>query len=157
MKTYVAKPADIVDQKSDAAGPGKILRQWHLVDGTDKTVGRLAARIARILMGKHRPTYTPHVDTGDFVIVVNAEKVRFTGTKWKTKQYKRYTDYPGGLWFESAEALRGRKPTEILKLAVRRMLPKNKLAYHMISKLKLYAGPKHPHQAQDPKPLEINV
>ena len=144
MKTFVAKPADVV-------------RQWHLVDATDKTVGRLAARVARILMGKHRPTYTPHVDTGDFVIVVNAEKVRFTGSKWKTKQYKRYTGYPGGLWQESAENLRSRKPTEILKLAVRRMLPKNKLAYQMISKLKIYAGPTHPHQAQDPKPLDLTL
>ena len=144
MKTYMAKPAEVV-------------RQWHLVDGTNKTVGRLAAQIARILMGKHRATYTPHVDCGDFVIVVNAEKVRFTGTKWKTKQYKRYTGYPGGLWHESATSLRDRKPTEILKLAVRRMLPKNKLSYHMLSKLKLYAGPDHPHQAQNPTPLEINV
>jgi large subunit ribosomal protein L13 len=142
MKTYMAKPAEIV-------------RHWHLVDATDKTLGRLAAQIARILMGKHRPTYTPHVDCGDFVVVVNAQRVRLTGTKWKTKQYKRYTGYPGGLWHESAESLRSRKPTEILKLAVRRMLPKNKLAYHMLSKLKLYAGPEHPHQAQNPQPLDL--
>jgi large subunit ribosomal protein L13 len=127
------------------------------VDATNKTVGRLAAQIARILMGKHRPIYTPHVDTGDFIVVINAEKVRFTGTKWKTKIYKRYTGYPGGLWHEPAEQLRDRKPTEILKLAVRRMLPKNKLSYHMISKLKLYAGPNHPHQAQNPQPLEIKA
>ena len=144
MKTYVAKPSDVV-------------HQWHLVDGTNKTVGRLAAQISRILMGKHRPTYTPHVDTGDFVIVINAEKVRLTGTKWKTKMYKRYTGYPGGLWEEKAEDLRDRKPTEILKLAVRRMMPKNKLSYKMISKLKLYAGPNHPHQAQNPQPLEIKA
>lgn len=142
MKTYMAKPAEVV-------------HEWHLVDGTNKTVGRLAARIARILMGKHRPTYTPHVDCGDFVIVVNADKVQFTGTKWKSKEYKRYTGYPGGLWHESAISLRDRKPTEILKLAVRRMLPKNKLSYKMLSKLKLYAGPEHPHQAQNPKPLEL--
>lgn len=144
MKTYSAKPAEVV-------------RQWHLVDATNKTVGRLAAQIARILMGKHRPIYTPHVDTGDFVVVVNAEKVRFTGTKWKTKQYKRYTGYPGGLWHEAAAHLRDRRPTEILKLAVRRMLPKNKLSYKMISKLKLYAGPNHPHQAQNPKPLDLTA
>ena len=145
MKTYMTKPADVVPQ-------------WHLVDGTDKTVGRLAARIARILMGKHRPTYTPHVDNGDYVIVFNAGKVKFTGTKWKTKQYQRYTGYPGGLWHEKAEDLRDRKPTEILKLAVRRMLPKNKLSYKMMSKLKLYAGPYDGrHNAQNPQPLEIKL
>jgi len=145
MKTYMAKPAEVV-------------RQWHLVDATDKTVGRLAARIARILMGKHKPTYTPHVDGGDFVVVFNTGKIKFTGTKWKTKQYKRYTGYPGGLWHESAESLHDRKPTEILKLAVRRMLPKNKLSYQMIKKLKLYAGPYDGrHQGQNPQPLEINA
>jgi large subunit ribosomal protein L13 len=142
MKTYMAKPAEVV-------------RQWYVVDATDKTVGRLAVKLARILMGKHRATYTPHVDSGDFVIVVNAGKVRFTGNKWKTKLYKRYTGYPGGLWHEEANRLRDRKPTEILKLAVRRMLPKNKLSYQMLRKLKLYAGPDHPHQAQNPKPLDL--
>jgi large subunit ribosomal protein L13 len=157
MKTYMAKAADIVDDPK-SAGPGKILRQWHLVDGDGKTVGRLAAQVARILMGKHRPTYTPHVDTGDFVIVFNADKVKFTGTKWKTKQYRRYTGYPGGLWFESAEHLRDRKPTEILKHAVRLMLPKNKLAFKMLTKLKLYAGAYHgQHNAQNPKPLELKA
>ena len=145
MKTYMTKPADVV-------------QQWHLVDGTDKTVGRLAAKIAGILMGKHRPTYTPHVDNGDYVIVFNAGKVKFTGTKWKTKLYQRYTGYPGGLWHEKAEDLRDRKPTEILKLAVRRMLPKNKLSYKMLSKLKLYAGPYDGrHNAQNPQPLEIEL
>jgi len=145
MKTYMAKPAEIK-------------QHWHLVDGSDKSVGRLAAQIARILMGKHRPTYTPHVDMGDYVVVYNAEKVKFTGTKWRDKMYKRYTGYPGGLWHESAEHLRNRKPTEILKLAVRRMLPKNKLAYKMLSKLKLYAGPYDGrHNAQNPEPLEIRA
>src|SRR4029077_2716556 len=121
MKTYMAKAADIVDSEQ-LAGPGKIVRHWHLVDGTGKTVGRLAAQVARILMGKHRPTYPPHVDTGDYVVIYNAEKGKFTGTKWKTKQCRRYTGYPGGLWFESAEHLRNRRPTEILKHAVRLML-----------------------------------
>jgi large subunit ribosomal protein L13 len=144
MKTYTAKP-------------GELVSHWHLVDATDKPVGRLAAQLATILMGKHRPTYTPHVDTGDFVVVVNAEKVRFTGTKWKTKQYKRFSGYPGGLRLEAAERLRDRRPTEILRLAVKRMLPKNRLAYQMIRKLKLYAGPDHPHQAQQPQPLDITV
>jgi large subunit ribosomal protein L13 len=157
MKTYMAKQADIVDDPQ-AAGPGKIVRKWHLVDGTDKTVGRLATQVARILMGKHRPTYTPHVDTGDFVVIYNAEKVKFTGTKWKTKQYKRYTGYPGGLWHESAEHLRNRRPTEVLKHAVRLMLPKNKLSYKMLSKLKLYAGPyQGQHNAQNPQPLDLKA
>jgi large subunit ribosomal protein L13 len=157
MKTYMAKPADIVESDKLAA-PGKIVRRWHLVDGTDKTVGRLAAQVARILMGKHRPTYTPHVDTGDFVVIYNAEKVKFTGTKWKTKQYKRYTGYPGGLWFESAEHLRDRRPTEVLKHAVRLMLPKNKLSYKMLAKLKLYAGPyQGQHNAQNPQPLDLKA
>jgi large subunit ribosomal protein L13 len=157
MKTYMAKPADIVDDP-EAGGPGKIVRKWHLVDGTDKTVGRLATQIARILMGKHRPTYTPHVDTGDFVIVFNVEKVKFTGTKWKSKQYKRYTGYPGGLWQESAEQLRDRRPAEVLKHAVRLMLPKNKLSYKMLTKLKLYAGPyKGQHNAQNPQPLDLKA
>jgi large subunit ribosomal protein L13 len=144
-------------RKTYSAKPGEIEKQWLLIDATDKTVGRLAARIATILMGKHRPTYTPHVDTGDYVIVVNAEKVRFTGNKWKTKQYKRYSGYPSGLKLEPAERLRERRPTEILRLAVKRMLPKNKLGRHMLKKLKLYAGPDHPHQAQQPKPLEIEL
>lgn len=144
MKTYTAKP-------------GEIQAQWHLVDATDKPVGRLAAKLATILMGKHRPTYTPHVDTGDFVVVINAEKVRFTGNKWQTKEYKRYSGYPGGLKLEKAEHLRDRRPTVILHLAVKRMLPKNKLANKMIRKLKLFAGPDHPHQAQNPKPLEMTL
>ena len=139
-KTYMAKK-------------GEIDRQWWVVDGAGAVVGRLASQIATILMGKHRPTYTPHVDTGDFVVVTNVEKVEFSGNKWTTKTYARYSGYPG-LKIETAESLRGRIPERVLREAVRRMLPKNKLGRQMLSKLKLYAGDEHPHQAQQPQPLE---
>lgn len=142
MKTYMAKP-------------GEVDQQWWLVDATDQVVGRLASKLAVILMGKHRPTYTPHVDTGDFVVVTNAEKVCFTGRKWQTKIYQRYTGYPGGQRLETAEKLRQRKPEEILRQAVKRMLPKSHLGRRMLSKLKVYAGGKHPHQPQQPQPLDI--
>ena len=141
MKTYMAKP-------------GEVEQKWHVVDATDLVVGRLASRIAVLLMGKHRPTYTPHVDTGDFVVVTNAEKLKFTGNKWEQKEYRWYTGYPGQRSV-TAETRRERKPELILREAVRRMLPKNKLAYKMINKLKIYAGPDHPHQSQQPAPLEL--
>jgi large subunit ribosomal protein L13 len=141
MKTYMAKP-------------GEVEQKWHVVDATDQIVGRLASRIAVLLMGKHRPTYTPHVDTGDFVVVVNAEKVRLTGKKWDQKEYRWYTGYPGQKTV-TADVRRERKPGLILREAVRRMLPKNKLAFKMIDKLKVYAGPDHPHQAQNPETLEV--
>ena len=140
MKTYMAKP-------------GEVEQKWHLVDATDQVVGRLASRIAVLLMGKHRPTYTPHVDTGDYVVVINAEKVKFSGKKWEQKEYTWYTGYPGQRSVKAATRLE-RKPEMILREAVRRMLPKNKLAYKMINKLKIYAGAEHPHQAQQPAPLE---
>ena len=143
MKTYMARAQDVEPK-------------WFVVDATDKVVGRLASEIAVILMGKHKPTYTPHVDTGDFVIVINADKVVFTGRKWERKQYTWYTGYPG-LRSETAEARRAKKPELILGEAVRRMLPKNKLATKMLSKLKLYSGPEHPHQAQDPEPIELGI
>ncbi len=129
-------------------------RQWFVIDAEDAVVGRLAAQIASILMGKHRPTYTPHIDTGDFVIVVNAEKVAFTGKKWEQVAYTRYSGYPGGQRTEVAWKLKERFPDRILFEAVRRMLPKSKLGRQMISKLKLYIGADHPHQAQQPIPLE---
>jgi len=143
MKTYMARAQDIEPK-------------WLVVDATDKVVGRLASDVAVILMGKHKPIYTPHVDTGDFVVVINADKVVFTGTKWERKQYTWYTGYPG-LRSETAEARKAKKPEMILSEAVRRMLPKNKLGTKMLSKLKLYCGPEHPHQAQDPEPIELGV
>ncbi len=138
------------------AKPGEVPQKWFIVDGTDKIVGRLASEIAVILMGKHRPEYTPHVDTGDFVIVINAHKVRFTGNKWKQKEYTWYTGYPG-LNRITAESRAERKPEMILHEAVRRMLPKNKLARKMLSKLKLYCGTEHPHQAQQPQVIDLAV
>lgn len=143
-------------RKCYLAKPGEIEPKWYLVDATDKVVGRLAGDIAMILMGKHRPTYTPHVDTGDYVVVTNVEKVVFTGKKWDQKQYTWYTGY-SGLRSETAAERREHKPEMILFDAVRRMLPKNRLARKMIRKLKIYAGPEHPHQAQQPIPIELGV
>lgn len=142
--------------KTFMAKPGQVEQKWWLVDAENKIVGRLASDIAMILMGKHRPTYTPHVDTGDFVVVTNAEKVVFTGRKWEQKKYTWYTGYPG----QRSETARDRlekRPEMILREAVRRMLPKNKLASQMLSKLKIYTGPEHPHQAQQPEPRELGV
>jgi large subunit ribosomal protein L13 len=136
------------------AKTGELNKSWYVIDATDMVVGRLAAQIAPILMGKHRPTYTPHIDTGDFVIVTNVDKVVFTGNKWQQKSYQWYTGHPGGQKEEAAWKLFRRRPERILQLAVQRMMPKNKLGRHMLSKLKLYAGPQHPHQAQAPAPLE---
>jgi large subunit ribosomal protein L13 len=143
MTTYMAKP-------------GEIEQQWLLVDATDKIVGRLASEIAVRLMGKHRPTYTPHVDTGDFIVVVNAEKVKLSGNKWQQKEYRWNTGYPGQKSIKAIDRLK-RQPERILHEAVRRMLPKNKLANKMLSKLKIYAGPDHPHQAQLPTPVELGT
>ena len=142
--------------KTFMARPDEVQQKWFLVDATDKIVGRLASDIAVILMGKHKPTYTPHVDTGDFVVVTNAEKVIFTGKKWERKQYTWYTGYPGQRSESAARRLQ-RKPEMILHEAVRRMLPKNKLARQMLSKLKIYVGDQHPHQAQQPEPKELGV
>lgn len=140
--------------RTTVAKTGEVEQKWHIVDATDKVVGRLASDIAVVLMGKHRPIYTPHVDTGDFVIVVHAEKVQFTGRKWDNKQYTRYSGYPG-LKVETAKDRLLKHPDRVLTEAVRRMLPKNKLATRMLSKLKVYVGPNHPHQAQQPAPADF--
>ncbi len=142
--------------KSYLAKPGELEAKWWVVDATDKVVGRLACDIAMILMGKHRPTYTPHVDTGEYVIVVNAEKVKFTGNKWQQKEYQWYTGYTGQK-VETAEKRLARRPELIIHEAIRRMLPKTKLGMKMIEKLKIYAGPEHPHQAQQPAVREMAV
>src|SRR5262249_54941137 len=142
--------------KSYMAKPGQVEQKWWLVDADAKVVGRLASEIAMILMGKHRPTYTPHVDTGDYVVVVNADKIEFTGKKWDQKRYTWTTYYPG-LRSENARTRFEREPESILIEAVRRMLPKNKLAYKMLDKLKVYAGDQHPHQAQNPEPKELAI
>ncbi len=146
----------MVATKTYMAKPGEVEAKWWLVDATDKVVGRLASDIAVILMGKNKPTYTPHVDTGDFVIVTNVEKVVFTGKKWERKRYTWYTGYPGQK-SESAAKRMERKPEMVLREAVRRMLPKNKLARKMLSKLKLYVGSEHSHQAQQPEPIELGA
>jgi len=141
-------------QRTFMAKPGQVERRWHLVDAQGQPLGRLAARIALILQGKHRPTYTPHVDTGDFVVVVNARQVVLTGRKWAQKCYYRHSGYPGGLKVRTARELRDRKPEELIRHAVRGMLPKNQMGRRLLKKLKVYAGSEHPHEAQCPEPLK---
>jgi large subunit ribosomal protein L13 len=141
-KTYVTRSKDVQ-------------REWYVVDAAGQTLGRLAARVARILRGKHKPTYSPSVDTGDFVIVVNAEKIHVTGRKLDQKIYYRYSGYPGGLKEITLRNLLQRHPTRVIEHAVRGMLPKNRLGRQMFKKLKVYAGPDHPHAAQQPEQLEL--
>jgi large subunit ribosomal protein L13 len=143
MKTYVANANDRE-------------RNWLVVDATGQTLGRLATQIADALRGKRKPTYTPHVDTGDFVVVVNAEKISVTGDKRQAKLYHRHSGYPGGLKTRTLGDMLERRPEEVLRLAVKGMLPRNRLARKQITKLKIYAGPEHPHVAQKPQPMEIN-
>jgi large subunit ribosomal protein L13 len=141
MKTYVAIEKDVP-------------KKWYVVDAKDKVLGRLATQIAMRLRGKHKPIFTPHADTGDFVVVVNAEKVAMTGRKWEDKIYYRHSGYVGGLKRTSARELLGKKPRDILRLAVKGMLPKNSLGRRQLKKLKIYVGPDHPHEAQQPESLE---
>ncbi len=142
MKTFVAKEYEVE-------------KKWYLVDAESKILGRLASQIAHRLRGKHKPIFTPHADTGDFIVVVNAEKVTLTGSKWDNKFYYRHSGYLGGLKQISARKLLEKRPEDILKFAVRRMLPKNSLGRRQLKKLKIYAGPQHPHEAQQPEKLEI--
>jgi large subunit ribosomal protein L13 len=135
------------------AKPGEIDRRWYVVDAEGQTLGRLATRIADTLRGKDKPQYTPHVDTGDFVIVVNADKIAVTGKKLDQKRYYRHSGYPGGLRSRTLREQLDRQPTEVLRKAVKGMLPRNRLARTQITKLKIYAGPEHPHVAQAPQPL----
>ncbi|HET8562290.1 MAG TPA: 50S ribosomal protein L13 [Candidatus Binatia bacterium] len=132
-------------------------RQWYLVDAEGKILGRMATKIATVLRGKNKPTFTPHADTGDFVIVINAERVRLTGKKLEKKVYYRHTDYPGGIRTRTAEKLLAEKPEALIRLAVKGMLPKNRLGRKLFTKLKVYAGPEHPHAAQKPQPLNIET
>ena len=145
MKTYMSKASTVE-------------RQWFVVDAKEAVLGRLAAKVARVLMGKHKPTYTPHVDTGDVVVVVNCEKIKLTGRKLENKTYRHYTGYQSGLRERAVkDILEGDKPEEVLILAIRRMLPKTRLGRHMLKKLKVYAGPEHPHTAQDPQVLDLSL
>ncbi len=142
--------------KTFVAKPGELKQQWWLVDATDQVVGRLATDIAMILMGKTKPTYTPHVDMGDFVIVTNCSKVKFTGRKWQQKEYAWFTGYTRQRKVTAEKRLQ-EKPELILREAVRRMLPKNKLAAKMLARLKIFTGAEHPHQAQQPQPKKVGV
>jgi len=142
MSTFMAKPATVT-------------RRWLVIDATDQVVGRLAVQIATILRGKHRPEYTPHTDTGEYVIVINAARLKFTGKKWEQKSYDSYSHYPGGLKTVTAKELRERNPERILELAVKRMVPRNRLGRKQMTKLKIYAGPQHPHQAQRPQEYKL--
>jgi large subunit ribosomal protein L13 len=144
MKTYVATPADRE-------------RNWYVVDADGKTLGRLATQIANALRGKRKPTYTPHIDVGDFVIVVNAEKIAVTGNKRADKRYYRHSGYPGGLKSRTLQEMLDRRPEEVIRKAVKGMLPRNRLGRKQLTKLKVYAGPDHPHAAQQPKPMEIEA
>jgi large subunit ribosomal protein L13 len=141
VKTYVATPSNRE-------------RDWLLVDASGKTLGRLATQIADFLRGKRKPEYTPHIDTGDFVIVVNAEKIAVTGNKREDKLYHRHSGYPGGLRTRTLDQMLERRPEEVIRIAVKGMLPRNRLARQQLRKLKVYAGPDHPHEAQKPKPTE---
>jgi large subunit ribosomal protein L13 len=142
MRTYNAKT-------------GEIARDWYVVDAEGQTLGRLATQIADVLRGKRKPQYTPHVDTGDFVVVVNAEKIAVTGNKLDQKIYYRHSGYPGGLKERTLREQLERRPTEVLRKAVKGMLPKNRLAAQQLTKLKIYAGPEHPHGPQNPQPLKM--
>ena len=143
MKTFLAKKSEIT-------------ADWHCVDATGQVLGRLAAQVARLLMGKHKPIYTPNVDCGDFVVITNASRVRLTGTKAQTKTYERYSYHPGGRKVIPFATMIQRHPDRVIRHAIRRMMPKNKLAAQMLSKLKVYDGPEHPHAAQKPKPFKLD-
>ena len=138
-----------------SAKPDAVQRGWYVVDASGKVLGRLASEIARRLRGKHKPEFTPHVDTGDYIVVVNADKLRVTGRKSQNKIYYRHTTYPGGIYGESFGKLHARQPERVLRLAVKGMLPKGPLGYAMLKKMKVYKGAAHPHTAQQPKPLEV--
>ena len=142
MKSYMAKPEEIE-------------RKWYVVDAEGKVLGRLASEVASILRGKHKPIYTPHVDTGDFVIVINADKIKLTGKKLEQKEYKYHTGYPGGLKSISYKQIMEKNPERAIELAVKGMMPKNKLGRQMYKKLRVYSGPEHNHQAQKPEPYEF--
>jgi large subunit ribosomal protein L13 len=141
--------------KSFMAKKEQVERNWVLVDAHDAVLGRMASKIAPLLMGKNKPTYTPHVDTGDFVIVINGDKIRVSGKKAQMKQYDYYTHFPGGHKYVSFVDMMAKKPEKVIELAVRRMLPKNKLGRRMLKRLKVYRGPEHEHQAQKPEKIEL--
>jgi large subunit ribosomal protein L13 len=142
MSTYMAKP-------------GELKAEWHVIDASDQVLGRLAAKVSTLLQGKHKPTYTAHVDTGDFVILLNAEKIRVTGKKAQVLEYDTYSRYPGGRRLYSYRTMSERHPEKLVELAIRRMLPKSKMGRNILGKLKIYKGSEHPHQAQQPKEYKL--
>lgn len=142
--------------KTVSAKKEEVARKWYIVDAENEVVGRLSTKIASVLRGKHKPEFTPHVDTGDYVIVINAEKVRFTGNKLDQKVYQRYSGYPGGQKERTAQEMLEKKPQDVIEIAVKGMLPKNKLGRAMFKKLFVYAGSEHPHAAQQPEPLNLD-
>jgi len=144
-----------MERQTYFAKPGEVDRAWHVIDADGQVLGRMATRIATILMGKDKPQYTPHCDVGDFVIVVNAEKVKLTGRKLDQKFETTYSGYPGGQKQRSYRELRDKRPRKLIELAVRRMLPRSTMGQNLITKLKVYEGPEHPHAAQQPAPLEL--
>ncbi len=148
-------PNYLIPMTTVSTRPADVTRNWRVIDASDKVLGRLASSVASVLRGKDKPEYTPHVDVGDFVIVVNAEKIRVTGNKRQGKMYHRHSGYPGGLRSMSFDQLQARAPERILELAVKGMLPRNPLGRQMFRKLKVYSGPEHPHHAQQPQPMEI--
>jgi large subunit ribosomal protein L13 len=145
-----------MDMSTESAKPATVRRAWYLVDAQGKTLGRLASELARRLRGKHKPQYTPHVDTGDYMVVINADKVRLTGKKGAEKEYQRYSGYPGGRTVELAADLRHRKPEAMVEIAVRGMLPKNRLGRRIFNNLHVVAGTAHKHEAQKPRVIDIN-
>lgn len=147
---------DTLTYKTKSANKATVQKDWYVVDATNEVLGRLSSKVAKILRGKNKPDFTPHVDCGDNVIIINAEKIRLTGNKFTDKEYVRYTGYPGGQRFESPESLMTKKPERILELAIKGMLPKNKLSDAIFKNLYVYAGPAHPHEAQQPKELNLN-
>lgn len=149
------RKVDTLSYKTKSAKKDEVVRKWYVVDGENQVIGRLASQIAAILRGKHKPSFTPNVDTGDYVIVINAEKLRFTGKKWDQKEYISYSGYPGGQKRQVAKEVLDKKPTAIIENAVRGMLPKTKLGRAMIKKLFVYTGDEHPHNAQKPEELKI--
>jgi len=143
--------------KTVSANKETVKKEWLVVDAENEVLGRLAARVAMVLRGKHKPSFTPHVDCGDYVIVINADKIRLTGLKWDQKKYVHHTGYPGGQRFTSVKELLAKKPEAIIEKAVKGMLPKNRLGADMFRNLKVYAGPEHNHEAQNPKALNLNI
>lgn len=144
---------DTLSYKTVSAKPKEVTKDWYVIDASSEIVGRLSSRVAMVLRGKHKPSYTPHVDCGDKVIIINADKVQFTGNKWADKEYVRYTGHPGGQRFTAAKVLLQKYPVRILEKSVRGMLPKNRLGDKIIRNLYVYAGTDHPHTGQNPKPL----